>query len=89
MTEETADPRLAHTGREVLGREIIDNQVLLADFERFLEIGEQWERDEEADKETGTGICETWELLGFIDRHGRQLLELARQGAAAEEERGS
>ena len=89
MTEETPDPRLVHTGREILGREIIDNQVLLADFERFLEIGEQWERDEEADKETGTGICETWELLGFIDRHGRQLLELARQGAVAEEERGS
>jgi hypothetical protein len=63
--------------------------VLLADFERFLEIGEQWERDDDAGKETGTGICETWELLGFIDRHGRQLLELARQGTAAEEECGS
>jgi hypothetical protein len=75
------DPRLAHTGRDVDGREIIDDQVLLADFERFLEIGEQWEREAATGTDNSGGFGEIWELLGFIDRHGRQLLELARQGA--------
>jgi hypothetical protein len=40
------DPPLANTGRTVVGREVIDDSVLLADFERFLEIGEAMERGE-------------------------------------------
>lgn len=79
MVDET-DPRLAHTDWDVEGREIIDDQVLLADFERFLEIGERWENEEEKEATDDSG-GELWELLGFIDRHGRQLLELAKRGA--------
>jgi hypothetical protein len=77
------DPRLAHTGANVEGREILDDQVLLSDFERFLEIGERWENEEAQDKDSGAGedVEIVWELMGFIDRHGRQLLELAKRGA--------
>jgi hypothetical protein len=52
---------------------------LLADFERFLEIGEANEGD--ADEDPEKSMAQMWELLGFIDRHGRQLLWLARKGA--------
>jgi hypothetical protein len=38
------DPRLAHTGVEVAGREVIDDHVLLAFFEHILERGEAYER---------------------------------------------
>jgi hypothetical protein len=77
-----ADPRLAHTGLEVLGRELIDNQVLLSDFERFLEIGEANEQARAGGEDPDDGQdMALWELLGFIDRHGRQLLELAKLGA--------
>jgi hypothetical protein len=79
-----ADPRLAHTGLDVEGREVIDDQVLLAVFERFLEIGEGWERDEVDGHDNSDGEATIWELLGFVDRHGRQLLELARRGADAD-----
>ena len=72
------DPRLAQTGTTVVGREIIDDSVLLADFERLLEIGEAMERGEDPRPDHPFGP--TWELCGLIDRHGRQLLELARRG---------
>lgn len=72
------DPRLAQTGKTVIGREIIDDSVLLADFERLLEIGEAMERGEDPMPDHPFGP--TWELCGFVDRHGRQLLELARRG---------
>jgi hypothetical protein len=76
------DPRLAHAGCDVTGREIIDDQVLLADFERFLEIGERSELEgHDGTDDDGEAGAELWELLGFIDRHGRQLLELAKRGA--------
>jgi hypothetical protein len=74
------DGRLANTGRTVVGREVIDDSVLLADFERFLEIGEAMERGE-PDPHADDGLGVMWELAGFIDRHGRQLLWLARKGA--------
>jgi hypothetical protein len=65
--------------------EIIDDTVLLADFERFLEHGEQAEQDDDAAEPSREALNQTmamvWELTGFIDRHGRQLLELARRGA--------
>jgi hypothetical protein len=83
------DPRLAHTGRDVVGRELIDDTVLLADFERFLEHGEQAERDDDRAEPTQDQLEATmaavWEFLGFIDRHGRQLLELAKRGAGIDE----
>jgi hypothetical protein len=60
---------------------MIDGQVLLADFERFLEIGEKWEQGKVEGMDSGGGEPEVWELLGFIDRYGRQLLELAKRGA--------
>jgi hypothetical protein len=90
------DLRLAHTGLNVAGREVIDDQVLLADFERFLEFGEGWEQIPDEDVDTGgmqmiRAVGEApdviWELLGFIDRHGRQLLELAKRGAETSREK--
>jgi hypothetical protein len=69
------------TGLQVQGREIIDDQVLLADFDRFVEIGERWEQDELEGIDRVEVRPEVWELPGFIDRHGRQLLELAKRGA--------
>jgi len=74
------DPRLANTGVRVLGREIIDDAVLLADFERILEAGEAAERGE--DPFEGKELDSLVTLLRFIDCHGRQLLWLARKGAA-------
>ena len=89
MNDDT-DPRLAHTGRDVEGREIIDDRVLLADFERFLEHGEQAERDDDEAEPDQEQLDETmamiWEFMGFIDRHGRQLLELAKRGADVNQE---
>ena len=80
------DPRLAHTGVDVEGRQIIDEQPLIAQFERFLEIGESFERaelrgEEEAEFRRYRHPDLFHELLVFIDRHGRQFLELAKQGA--------
>jgi hypothetical protein len=60
------DPRLAHTGAEVEGREIIDDSVLLAGFERFLESGEAREAE---DEDAEVGAAQVWELLGFIEQH--------------------
>jgi hypothetical protein len=73
------DPRLANTGVFVVGREIIDDSVLLADLEQILEMGEAMERGE--DPMPGGALGPEWELAGFIDRHGRQLPWLARRGA--------
>jgi hypothetical protein len=65
------DPRLAHTGGvPVLGREIIDDNVLLQDFERLLEMGEAMERGE--DVMPDDLLASVDELLGFFDRHGRR-----------------
>jgi hypothetical protein len=51
--EDDPDVRLAHTGREVLGNEVIDYQVLLADFEPFRKVGEQWDREEDEGVDSG------------------------------------
>ncbi len=59
---------------------MIEDRVLLANFERLLEIGERQENESEST------FGELWELLGFIDRHGRQLLELAKCGAGFPQE---
>lgn len=82
MVEHQTDPRLAHTGKHVIDREIIDEGVLLSDFERILEVGEALERGEDPfGEETIAALLEPWDMLAkFIDCHGRQLLEMAKKG---------
>lgn len=78
MTQRKDDPRLADTGHFVVGREIIDETRLVEEFERILELGEAHERGEVEPSECA--LSAIIELTGFIDRHGRQLLWLAKKG---------
>ncbi len=82
MTQQKKDPRLADTGHFVRGRKIIDDAVLLRDFERILEMGEAHERDDVDPSERAFSAITSSQ--GSWDRHGRQLLWLATKGAYGE-----
>lgn len=60
-------------------REQLPNEVLLADFERLVQVGENPEGAAKASDRQAVGSI--LELCRFIDHHGRQLLDLARKGA--------
>jgi hypothetical protein len=72
MTDQNLRPRLGHTYRS--------NEILLATFEHYLEIGEQRERDEVSEN----GDIDTFDRVAFLVGTRR---ELAEKGAAAEERR--